>query len=312
VTWERPTLDGVDFKQLSNDEARGLEVNFGVREVVEVIELSDGNKSPGPDGFNFSFFKKFWGLLEKEIMCLFAEFHDSAKLPSCFFSYFITLIPKVLNPHQLCEFRPISLLGSLYKLLSKVLARRLGKVMNSIISKNQSAFIKGRHLADGVVVANEVVDLAKRSKRECLVFKVDFEKAYDSVSWNFLDYMLRRVGFGEKWMAWMKTCVCNGKLSVLVNGCPTEEVNISRGLKQGDHLAPFLFLLVVEGLTALSKSAISLGYFKGFQVGPEVSVSLLQYADDTLFIGEACVENLWSMKAILKWFELVSGLKVNF
>jgi hypothetical protein len=312
VTWERPTLDGVDFKQLSNDEARGLEVNFGVREVVEVIELSDGNKSPGPNGFNFSFFKKFWGLLEKEIMCLFAEFHDSAKLPSCFFSYFITLIPKVLNPHQLCEFRPISLLGSLYKLLSKVLARRLGKVMNSIISKNQSAFIKGRHLADGVVVANEVIDLAKRSKKECLVFKVDFEKAYDSVSWTFLDYMLRSVGFGDKWRAWMKTCVCNGKLSVLVNGSPTEEVNISRGLKQGDPLAPFLFLLVAEGLTALSKSAISLGFFKGFQVGPEVSVSLLQYADDTLFIGEACVENLWSMKVILKWFELVSGLKVNF
>ncbi|WJX46310.1 Amidase 1 [Trifolium repens] len=140
-------------------------------------------------------------------MCLFAEFHDSGKLPSCFFSYFITLIPKVLNPHQLCEFRPISLLGSLYKLLSKVLARRLGKVMNSIISKNQSAFIKGRHLADGVVVANEVIDLAKRSKKECLVFKVDFEKAYDSVSWTFLDYMLRNVGFGDKWRAWMKTCV---------------------------------------------------------------------------------------------------------
>ncbi|MCI21135.1 LINE-1 reverse transcriptase like, partial [Trifolium medium] len=118
--------------------------------------------------------------------------------------------------------------------------------------------------------------------------------------------MLRRVGFGEKWRAWMKTCVCNGKLSVLVNGSPTEEVNISRGLKQGDPLAPFLFLLVAEGLTMLSKKAVSLGFFKGFQVSPEVSVSLLQYADDTLFIGEARVENLWAMKAILRWFELIS------
>jgi hypothetical protein len=97
-----------------------------------------------------------------------------------------------------------------------------------------------------------------------------------------------------------------------VNGSPTAEVNISRGLKQGDPLAPFLFLLVSEGLSALSQKAVSLGFFKGFKVSSEVSVSLLQYADDTLFIGEARVENLWAMKAILRWFELVSGLKVNF
>jgi hypothetical protein len=81
---------------------------------------------------------------------------------------------------------------------------------------------------------------------------------------------------------------------------------------QGDPLAPFLFLLVAEGLSLLQQRAVTLGFFKGFRVSPEVSVSLLQYADDTLFIGEACVENLWSMKATLRWFELVSGLKVNF
>ncbi|MCI07449.1 LINE-1 reverse transcriptase like, partial [Trifolium medium] len=244
-----------------------LEESFRVTEVSEVIELADGNKSPGPDGFNFAFFKKFWGVLEKEIMRLFEEFHGSAKLPSCFSSYFITLIPKVLSPHLLGDFRPISLLGSLYKLLSKVLANRLGKVMNSIISKNQSAFLKGRNLADGVVIVNEVVDMAKRAKKECLIFKVDFEKAYDSVSWSFLDYMLQRVGFGEKWRRWMKACVCNGKLAVLVNGCPTEQVNISRGLKQGDPLAPFLFLLVAEGLCALLNKAVSLGFFQGFKCG---------------------------------------------
>ncbi|MCH84761.1 LINE-1 reverse transcriptase like [Trifolium medium] len=98
----------------------------------------------------------------------------------------------------------------------------------------------------------------------------------------------------------MKACVCQGNLSVLVKGCPTEQINISRGLKQGDPLAWFLFLLVVEGLTMLSNNPVSLGFFKGFQVSSDVSVSLLQCADDTLFIGDACVENLWSMKAILR------------
>jgi hypothetical protein len=181
-----------------------------------------------------------------------------------------------------------------------------------LFPKTNPAFLKGRNLTDGVVVINEVVDLAVRSKRECLIFKVDFEKAYDTVSWSFLDYMLRRVGFGDRWRAWMKMCICNGKLSVLVNGSLTEQVNIKRGLKQGDPLAPFSFLLVAEGLNALTQRAVSLGYFKSFEVSSDVSISLLQFADDTLFIGEARVENLWAMKAILRWFELVSGLKVNF
>jgi hypothetical protein len=110
----------------------------------------------------------------------------------------------------------------------------------------------------------------------------------------------------------MKMCVCNGNLSVLVNGSPTEQVNISKGLKQGDPLAPFLFLIVAEGLGSLMTNAVTLGFFKVFKVNSDIVISHLQYADDTIFIGEVCVENLWSMKAILRWFELISGLKVNF
>jgi hypothetical protein len=104
-----------------------------------------------------------------------------------------------------------------------------------------------------------------------------------------------------------------GNLSVLVNGSPTTEINIQRGLKQGDPLAPFLFLLVAEGFAGLMRSAMDKNLFKGFSVGSEgLEVSHLQYADDTLCIGEASMENLWTLKAILRGFELASGLKVNF
>jgi hypothetical protein len=251
--------------------------------------------------------------MKGDLMKIFHDFYANANMPRGMLSYFITLIPKVPNPHSISEFRPISLLGSLYKIVAKVLATRLGTVMDKLISRNQSAFIKGRLLVDGVLTINEVVDLAKRAREKCMIFKVDFAKAYDSVNWNFLVYMLKRFGFAEKWIAWMKACVCAGNLSVLVNGSPTTEVNISRGLKQGDPLAPFLFLLVVEGLGLLMSRAVSLGFFKPFAIkNSGVSVSHLQYADDTLLVGKACVENLWCVKAILRWFELMSGLKVNF
>lgn len=100
---------------------------------------------------------------------------------------FIVLIPKKENPQKVSEFRPISLIGCMYKVLSKVLANRLRKVMNVLISYGQLAFIMGRQILDGILIANVVIDEAKRKKKEVVFFKVDFEKAYDSVSWSFLD-----------------------------------------------------------------------------------------------------------------------------
>jgi hypothetical protein len=311
--WERPTLEGVHFNSIDELGKRSLIAPFLLEEIEKVVKESDGDKSPGPDGFNFAFFKHFWYLVKNKIRIFFDQFHGNGALPRGLLSYFVALIPKVKNPSCVKEFRPISLLGSLYKLLSKVLAAHLSKVMNPIISASQSAFLKGRHLVEGVLIINEVVDLAKRKKKECLILKVDFEKAYDSVDWGFLDYMLVRCGFCDKWREWMKECVFGGSMSILVNGCPTEEINIKRGLKQGDPLAPFLFLLVAEGFSGLKRNVVDRNMFKGFEVKRGgITLSHLQYTDDTLCIGEASVENLWMLKAILRGFEMVSGLNVNF
>jgi len=136
----------------------------------------------------------------------------------------------------------------------------------------------------------EVIEFVRKSEKECLIFKVDFEKAYDSICWRFLEYMMKRFGFSVRWCRSIRACVCCGSLSVLVNGCSTEEINIHRGLKQGDPLAPFLFLLVVEGLSGLVRSTEARGLYHGFKVGNlGISISRLQYADDTLFLGK----HLW-------------------
>jgi hypothetical protein len=119
-----------------------------------------------------------------------------------------------------------------------------------------------------------------------------------------------RVGMCNKWVAWMKACVFGGSMSILVNGSPTEEISIHRGLKQGDPLAPFLFLLVVEGFSGLMRNAVEGNLFEGFCFGD--NVVMLQYADDTICIGKPSVQNLWTLKAVLRGFEMVSGLKINF
>ncbi|MCI09378.1 LINE-1 reverse transcriptase like, partial [Trifolium medium] len=146
----------------------------------------------------------------------------------------------------------------------------------------------------------------------------------DLQRWNLRKPMIRLIGdslnicskgvvFAKKWIGWMRVCVFAGNLSVLVNGSTTPEINIQRGLKQGDPLAPFLFLLVVEGFSGVMRKVVDLNLFKGFTIGEEpILISHLQYADDTLCIGEASVGNLWTLKAILRGFELASGLKVNF
>nr|KYP32205.1 Putative ribonuclease H protein At1g65750 family [Cajanus cajan] len=211
------------------------------------------------------------------------------------------------------NFRPISLLGCLYKIISKVLVNRLRGILPSIISENQSAFIPGRHLLDSFLVASEAIDYAQKYKKQIFVMKIDYEKAYDSVEWDYLLFMIQGCGFHERWVRWMEACVCGGSLSTLVNGSPTAEVSLGRGLKQGDPLAPSLFLIAAEGLRLLMSRASEMNLFKGLHIGDEgPPVSLLQFADDTLIIGEATMQNLWCLKAILRGFELISGMKINF
>jgi hypothetical protein len=311
--WSRPRIDGVALPSLLDCDNQNLTRPFGMMEIEKVVKECDGNKSPGPDGFNFAFIKEMWDVFKGEFRIMFDQFHGIGSLPKSFTNYFVALIPKVNSPFSLGDFRPISLLGCLYKVIAKVLTARLATVMDRLVTQTQSAFIKGRQLVDGVVVINEVVDLARRNGQSCLIFKVDFEKAYDSVEWSFLDYMLGRFGFCTKWRDWIRACVFAGSMSVLINGSPSEEINIQRGLKQGDPLAPFLFLLVAEGLGGLMKRAVEINRFRGFKVGgSDVVISHLQYADDTICVGEATIENLWTLKAILRGFEMASGLKVNF
>lgn len=155
-------LDGVDFQPLFEVQTESLSGIFTMEEAEEAVESCEGNKAPGPDGFNFNFIKKYWGTIKQEVWDMVQEFFVTGKLPKMFSSYFLALVPKCKNPQGLGEYRPISLLGCIYKILAKMLAGRLKKVMSSIIATNKSAFSPNRFILDGVLIINEVVDFAKK------------------------------------------------------------------------------------------------------------------------------------------------------
>jgi hypothetical protein len=146
------------------------------------------------------------------------------------------------------DFRPISLVGGIYKIISKVLANRFKSILGKIISNTQNAFIGDRQILDSVLIANECVDSQIRSEDSGLLCKLDLEKAYDHVNWDFLLYLLQRCGFGEKWRAWIRFFISMVRFSILVNGTPSSFFNSSRGLQQGDHFSPLLFVVVLKAL----------------------------------------------------------------
>ncbi|GKV43679.1 hypothetical protein SLEP1_g50940 [Rubroshorea leprosula] len=264
----------LQFKQLNEEDNGWLEREVSAEEVKQAVWDCGGDKSPGPDGFSFHIIKSIWNVIEKDIVDFVQEFSRNGKL---------------------------------------VLANRIKKVLPKVISGTQSAFLGGRQITDGILILNEVVEEIRRKNISSFIFKADFEKAYDSVNWAFLDEMMRRLSFGEKWRLWIKECLQTASVSVLVNGSPTEEFKMEKGLRQGDPIASFLFLIVAEGLNVLIESAINKELFQGIPVGSgDLNISHLQFANDTAVMGKAELGNIKAVKGILRWFELISSLKINF
>ncbi|GJZ86688.1 RNA-directed DNA polymerase, eukaryota, reverse transcriptase zinc-binding domain protein [Tanacetum coccineum] len=286
------------YKTLSPAQASLLEHPVSELEVYDAVRECGSEKSPGPDGFSFAFYKKYWDLLKIDIMAYIREFFETGKLPS------------VDNPLVVSDFRPISLIGAQYKILAKILANRLSRVIDSVISPEQTAFVKGRQILDGPLMVNEIINWYKNRKQSLMIFKVDFEKAFDSVSWDFLDRVMAFMGFGCRWRGWIRGCLKSAKASVLINGSPSYEFSLHRGLRQGDPLSPFLFILVMEALHVAVEDAIDVGLYRGVQIR-SLHISHLFFADDVLFLGEWSRSNIIGIVSLLLCFHNVSGLKIN-
>ncbi|GJY00523.1 RNA-directed DNA polymerase, eukaryota [Tanacetum coccineum] len=296
---------------LSIDQKEDMERRISKEEVKRAVWDCGVDKSPGPDGFSFSFYRHFWPVIEKDVFEAVDYFFMYGEIPNGCNSNFIALIPKILDANMVKDFRPISLIGSLYKIIAKILANRLVGVLGDLVNEVQSAFVADRQILDGPFILDEVLQWCRRKKKHALIFKVDFEKAFDSVRWDFVDDVLNKFGFGERWRTWIQSCLRSSRGSILVNGSPTEEFQFFRGLKQGDPLSPFLFILIMESLHISFQRVVDAGLFTGIKINSMVNLSHLFYADDAIFLGQWSELNIDSLVRVLDCFFRASGLRIN-
>ncbi|GJY82238.1 RNA-directed DNA polymerase, eukaryota, reverse transcriptase zinc-binding domain protein, partial [Tanacetum coccineum] len=201
--------------KLNLDQQVELENNVTCEEIKRAIWYCGADKSPCLDGFTFEFYHRYWSFLEKYVEEAIYYFLQYGTFPKGGNSSFIALIPKMHDAKMVKDFRPITLIGSLYKIIAKILANRLVVFLGDIVNEVQSAFVANMQNIDGMFILNELFHWCKKKKKHTMIFKLDFEKAYDSVRWDYFDDVLKFFGFGDRWCGWIQSCIRSSRGSVL-------------------------------------------------------------------------------------------------
>jgi ribonuclease HI len=307
-------LQAVESK-VSSSMNEALLKPFTGEEVEKALEGIGDLKAPGPDGVPSIFYKSFWGLVGDQVKKEVLAVLNGEPFQQGWNDSVIVLIPKVKKPVMMKDLRPISLCNVLYKLVSKVLAYRLKNILPNIISPSQSAFVPGRLITDNVLLAYEMTHYLKNKRNGKVgwaAIKLDMSKAYDRIEWSFLDKIMRKMGFADQFVDLIMKCVSTVTYRIKVNGEFSDQINPQRGLRQGDPLSPYLFILCAEGLSALFRKAEMNGEIQGIRVCPRaVSVSHLFFADDTLVLFKASNSGARSLQYILNLYEQASGQVIN-
>lgn len=290
-------------RQITSDEIR--HAAFSVK----------GSSAPGEDGLTGLFYQRFWHIVGPDLTEEILGFFNSSVMPAGWNHTQISLLPKILNPSRMQDMRPISLCSVQYKIISKILCNRLKSILPEIISETQGAFVSGRQISDNIIIAHEMVHglrTVDKVAEEWMAIKTDMSKAYDRVEWNFIETLLEKMGFDHTWVSWVMACVSSVSFSVLLNGESHGYIRPERGLRQGDPLSPFLFILCAEALVSCLNASEESGRIHGVRLTESCpSIHHLLFADDSLLLCKANSEEAKEILACLKLYGDASGQMVN-
>ena len=298
----------LNIKQLTSTQKLNLEKNLTENEISLTLKQMKNYKTPGICGFPAEFFKVFWMKLKHVIIQSFHNCYSTGVMPVTLRQNLIICLPKGDKPRQyLKNWRPLSMLSVLYKLLSGTLANRLKNILDTIISKSQSGFIENRFIGDNTRLIYDIMHYTEKNKLTAMLMCIDFEKAFDSISWKFLYKTLKVFGFGENFIRWIKILNTGITASVIQCGNFSKRFLIERGCRQGDPISPYLFLLPVELLCLLIKQNPKI---KGIKIDG-IEIKLTQFADDTSLFLDGTSLSLQSALNTLEVFGSISGLVMN-
>ncbi|XP_061367963.1 uncharacterized protein LOC133310979 [Gastrolobium bilobum] len=272
-------------------------------------------KAPGPDCFPALFFQHNWELLKNQVvMCVNQIWNNPADVRDLN-KTFLVLTPKLKNPEKISQFRPIALCFVLYKGISKIIVGKLKPVLTKLISPQQVSFVPGRHIQDNIAIAQEMVHSMnrKKGKRGFFTIKIDLEKAYDRMSWSFIHKVLIEINLPDQLVNLIMLCISTTELDILWNGTKSGRISPSRGLRQGDPISPYIFVLCMEKLSHLIADCINDNVWKPMKAGKGgPSISHLLFADDLLLFGEANISQINTVMNCLSKFSDMSGQKVSY
>ncbi|KAL0413165.1 UNVERIFIED_CONTAM: putative mitochondrial protein [Sesamum radiatum] len=299
-------IQQVVFKLINVEQGLVLVKQTNIDEVTRVVFDMTAESTLGPGGFNGFFFQQCWKIIKHDVIEAVQDFLNGTLLPISFTATTIILIRKVNNPTQWSNFRPKSLCNTANKILTKLINDRLKLFLPNMVVSNQSGFVPKRLIGDNILLTQEIMHCIAASKKGWNVaLKLDMAKAYDRVNRDFLEDILRQLGFPEKLILLIRNCTDNCWFSILINGALSGFFKSTRGLRQGDPLSPTLFVLASEflsrGLNHLFKSNKGLA-FKGSE-----GISHLAYADDVLIFTNSNEGGLKMIMEFLHGFEKESG-----
>ncbi|CAI6002183.1 unnamed protein product [Closterium sp. NIES-65] len=276
------------------------------QEVKVALKGLPSGKAPGQDGLSKEFFERNWDLLGSAVLKEIRAFELSAELSEAFTTAVTILLHKKGDKESSSNYRPITLLSFFYKLLTKVLANWIKVALPRVISPNQFGFLLCRSLKEAVSLVADVIDAAAEGDEDWLLLLVDFQKAYDSVSREYLFKTLRGMGFSDKFIKWVKGLHDGAAMRLLLNGWLGDRVEMLKGVRQGCPLAPYLFLCIIEPLCQEVERR-GLGVRKRGVAG---ELAYVGYADNSTLVLQG-KEQVVKAKSLLDDFAAISGLNIN-